>query len=165
MKRVVVLFIDAFSHSYINSQDTPFLFTQNVHSLTPVFGFKQLAAAFGTSNPLSAGFFVEYYFDPDGSPYRWSGIFPPALLSVMDIFRPAINVTARHILTQKVSLSRMIPLKMTRFFNKDSRAYPNKAPLIELLSQNKFSHRLIFAPQVKSNIEACLLYTSDAADE
>ena len=79
MKRLVVLFIDAFSHSYINEEDTPFLSTQDVHPLTPAFGFKQLGAAFDGTKPLSTGFFAEYYFDPDHSPYRWSRSFPSPL--------------------------------------------------------------------------------------
>lgn len=154
MKRVVVLFIDAFSHSYINEEDTPFLSIQDVHPLTPTFGFKQLAAAFSGSDSLSTGFFAEYHFDPEHSPYKWSRILPPPLLSAMDIFRLPINVATRHISSRKVSLSRMVPLEMTRFFNKDSRAYPDNAPVIKLLTENGPTHRLVFAPQVKNNIEA-----------
>ncbi len=154
MKKIVVLFIDAFSHSYINSEDTPFLSTQDVRSLTPVFGFKQLGAAFGGLDPLSTGFFAEYYFDPDHSPYRWSRIFPLPLLSAMELLRVPINVIARYMSPQKVSISRLVPLEMAKFFNKDSRAYPDNSPVITSLGEKGLTHRLVFSPRVKTNMEA-----------
>ena len=155
IKRVIILFIDAFSYSYINREDTPFLSTQAIHSLTPVFGFKQLAVAFGYPAPFSSGFFAEHYFDPDHSPYRWSRVFPSSLLPAIGLLpRTPINVVSRYMSPQKVSLPKLVPLEVAKFFSKDSRAYPDNSPIITLLREEGLTHRLIFYPQVKANIEA-----------
>ena len=155
VKKVIVLFIDAFSYSYINKGDTPFLSTQNVHPLTPVFGFKQLAAAFGHPAPFSSGFFAEHHFDPEHSPYKWSRVFPSSLLPAIGLLpRTPINIVSRYMSPQKVSLSKLVPLEVAKFFNKDSRAYPDNSPIITLLREKGLTHHLIFHPQAKTNMEA-----------
>ena len=154
MEKIVILFIDAFSYSYIDRENTPFLSTQDTRPLTPVFGFKQLASAFGYPDPLSTGFFAEHYFDPARSPHRWSRISPPFLLSAIDrLPRFLIDMTYRHILRQTASL-KLVPLDMLRFFITDNRAYPDDSPLIALLREKGLTQRLIFYPEAKTNVDA-----------
>ncbi|MFH0897769.1 MAG: alkaline phosphatase family protein, partial [Candidatus Bathyarchaeota archaeon] len=167
MKKVVVLFIDAFSQSYIDEEYAPFLSKQRVYSLTPVFGFKQLAAAFTGLDPLSTSVFAEYYFDPVHSPYKWTRIVPSPLLSAMDsLERSPIDTFSRRIFRQGRLTSRLIPVETSQFFAMDTNPFPKPSPIISLLQKKRLSYRLVFSPQVKTNEEAFnLLETFSNSDQ
>ena len=152
MKKIVVLFIDAFSHSYINKKAAPFLSKQEVYSLTPLFGFKQLAAAFTGRDPLSTGLFAEHYYDPKHSPHKWTGMLPSPLLSIMDILpRTPINIFSRGISHHKKLSSKLVPLEFSRFFAIDGDPFPDSSPITSLLREKGLSYRFVFFPEVKTN--------------
>jgi predicted AlkP superfamily pyrophosphatase or phosphodiesterase len=155
MKKIIVLFIDAFSHSYVNKKDTPFLSKQEVCTLAPVFGFKQLAAAFTGLTPLSTGIFTEYYYDPEHSPYKWTKIFPSSFLSMIDsLSRLPISVFSRWVFYRANLTSKLVPLETSRFFAVNRNPFPVPSPIISLLQKKRLSYRFVFFPEVKSNEEA-----------
>ena len=160
MKKIIILFIDAFSYSYINEIDTPFLSRQNVCPLTPVLGFKQLAAAFTGLSPLSTGLIAEHYYDPEHSPFSWVSILPSGLLSVIDcIARPYIYKFVAWISRSKQP-SKLLPLQFSRFFNVNFDPFPNSATVISLLREKGLNYRFVFYPEVKTNVAAYKLIKS-----
>lgn len=152
MKKIIVLFIDAFSHNYINMKDTPFLSNQDVCALTPVFGFKQLAAAFTGLDPFFTGLFAEHYYDPAHSPYKWTSMLPSPLLSTMDaLARTPIDIFSRRVSHRKRLTSKLVPLEISRFFAINESPFPDPSPITSLLRGKGFSYRFVFFPEVKNN--------------
>ncbi|MFC1935030.1 alkaline phosphatase family protein [Chloroflexota bacterium] len=131
--------------------------SREVSALTPTFGFKQLAAAFGAGESLNSGCFAHYNFSPEKSPYRILRNIPTSLLSMAYGLRLPINGLFRYLLLPRTSMSRRIPLEMTPFFSKDTRPYPADAPLIRSLVERQLEHHFIFAPEVKDNDSAYAL--------
>ena len=159
MKKIIVLFIDAFSHNYLNREDTPFLSTQNVHTLRPVFGFKQLASVFTGLDPCSSGWLAEHYYDPENSPFKWTQSLPSSLLTSIDFFlRKPIDFLNYKILHQNKVLSSKTPLKLAKFFDINEKPFPEKSLIMSLLKEKGLSHRFIFHPEVKTNEEAFKLF-------
>lgn len=159
MKKIIVLFIDAFSYSYLNREDTPFLSTQNVHTLRPVLGFKQLASVFTGLDPYSSGWLAEHYYDPENSPFKWTQSLPSSLLTSIDIFlRKPIEFLNYKILHRNKVLSSKTPLKLAKYFDINEKPFPEKSLIMSLLKEKGLSYRFIFYPDVKKNEEAFELF-------
>jgi len=155
VKKIVILFIDAFGYSYVNKEDTPFLALQDVHPLTPAFGFKQLAAAFTGLDPLSTSLFAEHYYDPAHSPYKWTSMLPSPLLSIMDaLARAPIDKFSGWVFPHERLTSRLVPLEISRFFAIDVSPFSDPSPITSLLQEKGLSYRFVFFPEVKNNEEA-----------
>lgn len=158
-KKTVVLFLDGFSYSYINENDTPFLFRQSVRPLQPVFGFRQLAVAFGSPSPFMSGFFSDYYFAPDNSINKYFRTMPKPLVKLLEhIPHPALNIFLKRVL-KKDTLAR-IPIGMAGYFGYEERAYPAEALLIKLLTREEKKHRFVLYPEVKSDEQAWHMLTA-----
>lgn len=160
MRNLVILFLDAFSYQYINEEDTPFLINQDVCPLTPVLGFKQLAAAFTGLDSSSTGLIAEHYFDPIHSPYRWIDALPSRLLPITDLIARRLIDKFIEVISHRRPPSRLLPLPMSKFFNLDDDPFPLSATILSLLEERRLSYRFIFYPQVRTNEETYKLFKS-----
>jgi len=154
-KGFVILFIDAFSHDYINREDTPFLSSRHVCALTPVFGFKQLAAAFTGLDPLSTGLFAEHYYDPDHSPYKWRSMLSRPLLSTLEVLAGMpIDAISSWVSQFRRLTFKLAPPGMSRYFSIDDSPFPDQTMVSLLLKEKGLSHRFVLFPEVKTNAAA-----------
>lgn len=74
--KILFILLDAFRHDYINSVDTPFLYSKTqagvyARKLKSTTGFTQRSAIFTGAKGRDTGMFTMYTFDPDGSPFRF----------------------------------------------------------------------------------------------
>ncbi|MBW1981209.1 MAG: alkaline phosphatase family protein [Deltaproteobacteria bacterium] len=75
-QKVLFLLLDAFRHDYINSVDTPFLYSkisQGVYAkkLKSVAGFTQRTAIYTGTTGVESGMFTMFTFDSARSPFRF----------------------------------------------------------------------------------------------
>jgi len=156
--KILLFLLDAFSYDYLDRKTTPFLFEQEVTPLIPVFGFKQLAAAFSGRDSLLTGLIADYYYDPKRSPFRWTSWLPRPIRLFADVFaRSRLETLIKHIrVNPYVELlpHANIPIEYSRFFSVDKNPFPRDAPILQLLEEKKLSYRFIFYPSVRTNLEA-----------
>ncbi|KPJ58797.1 MAG: hypothetical protein AMJ42_02610 [Deltaproteobacteria bacterium DG_8] len=74
--KVLFILLDAFRHDYINSVDTPFLYTKThkgiyAQKLKSVAGFTQRTAIYTGTIGAESGMFTMYTFDAENSPFRF----------------------------------------------------------------------------------------------
>ncbi|MFC2154073.1 alkaline phosphatase family protein [Candidatus Altiarchaeota archaeon] len=75
-RTTVVIVLDAFRWDYINKEDSPKLhaFSREgiyVEKLVSSKGFSQRSVLFTGASPKTSGYFTEFAYDPDNSPFRF----------------------------------------------------------------------------------------------
>jgi predicted AlkP superfamily pyrophosphatase or phosphodiesterase len=74
--KVLFILLDAFRHDYINSIDTPFLYSKThvgvyAEKLKSTTGFTQRTAIYTGTSGVESGMFTMFTFDPEGSPFQF----------------------------------------------------------------------------------------------
>ncbi len=147
MSVVVTIMLDAFRGDYGNDFFST-IFGRGLRGfLTPSFGFEPDAAYFSGAFPDEADGGVHYWFDPEGSPFRFTREFPNWLDHLPEktelVLRRAVRKIAERQIGNRVRLSTEgIPFKYLHYFDITAQKLPfdrgfvSRPTVFDLLRQN-----------------------------
>ncbi|MFX1450628.1 MAG: alkaline phosphatase family protein [Promethearchaeota archaeon] len=118
MPKLVMLMLDAFGYTNISKKYSPFLYQLATNSIfgeiKPLFAFRGIEPTiFSGLYPDQHNIWLDYYYDPNHSPFRWT--YNPLLLFLNLFVKNIQNLYLKKILTAPICYTTQTINKFTQF--------------------------------------------------